>query len=185
MSRFSYALAAIISIYLTAPTLSAQASDEELKGAPPVRMDTPSGLPVPRFVSFKSDRTNCRLGPSFDHPVVAVFLRAGAPVDVVAETTDHWRKVRDQDGLECWVHQSTLRAVTHVLVLREVEIRTQPEDAAPATARLAEGVLARLLRSKRAWSLVSTDGVRGWARSEHLWGVSRAAAVSPVLSSRN
>jgi SH3-like domain-containing protein len=170
MPRPCLALLAVLALHLTAPPGSAQAPDETAEGPASVRTDTPSGLPVPRFVSFKSDRTNCRLGPSFEHPVVAVYLRAGAPVEVVAETTDHWRKVRDQDGLGCWAHQSTLRAVSHVLVLEEVAIRAQPEEASPARARLAEGVLARLIRSRQGWSLISAGGVKGWAPTGHLWG---------------
>ncbi len=178
MPRFSSAFAGAFALYLTAPLPMAQAieipaSDKVDQAPSPIRIDTPSGLPVPRFVSFKSGRTNCRLGPSLDHPVVAVYLRAGAPVKVVAETTDHWRKVKDQDGLECWAHQSTLRAVSHVLVTKEVGLREKPEDAAPEKARLAEGVLARLIRTQRDWSLVSAGGVKGWAPAGALWGADR------------
>src|SRR5438105_1200284 len=36
-----------------------------------------SGLPVPRYVSLKSDRVNLREGPSKDHRTVWVFQRAG------------------------------------------------------------------------------------------------------------
>jgi SH3-like domain-containing protein len=35
-----------------------------------------SGLPVPRYVSLKSDRVNLREGPSKDHRTVWVFQRA-------------------------------------------------------------------------------------------------------------
>ncbi len=38
---------------------------------------TASGLPVPRFVSLKSDRVNVRGGPTKDHDVAWVFTRAG------------------------------------------------------------------------------------------------------------
>lgn len=179
MPRFYCALLAALILHLTAPPVRAQATDEGSETPLAVRLDTPSGLPVPRFVSFKSERTNCRLGPSFEHPVVAVYLRAGAPARVVAETTDHWRKVRDQDGLECWAHKSTLRAVTHVLVLADVEVRARAEGAAPVRARLSEGVLARLIRSRSGWSLVAAGGVKGWARVEFLWGAGAGDAAGP------
>ena len=53
-----------------------------------------SGLPLPRYVSLKSDRVNLREGPSKDHRTTWVFLRAGLPVEITAEF-DIWRKVRD------------------------------------------------------------------------------------------
>ena len=57
----------------------------------------PSGkaaLPVPRFVSLKSDKVNVRRGPSTDQAIVWVFSRAGLPVEVISES-DNWRRVRD------------------------------------------------------------------------------------------
>ena len=52
-----------------------------------------SGLPLPRFVSLKSNRVNVRKGPSTDHAVEWVFSRAGLPVEVIAES-DNWRRGR-------------------------------------------------------------------------------------------
>lgn len=52
-----------------------------------------SGLPLPRYVSLKSDRVNLREGPSKDHRTTWVFERAGLPVEITAEF-DTWRKVR-------------------------------------------------------------------------------------------
>ena len=45
-----------------------------------------SGLPVPRFVSLKSDRVHVRGGPSRDHEVAWMFIRSGLPVEVTAES---------------------------------------------------------------------------------------------------
>jgi len=39
-----------------------------------------TGLPVPRYVSLKTDRVNLREGPSKDHRTAWVFQRAGLPV---------------------------------------------------------------------------------------------------------
>ena len=55
-----------------------------------------SGLPVPRFVSFKADKVNLRAGPTRDNDVTWVFTRAGLPVEIIAES-ENWRKIRDSD----------------------------------------------------------------------------------------
>src|SRR5919202_1304533 len=66
-----------------------------------------SGLPVPRFVSLKTDRVNLREGPSKDHRTAWVFQRAGLPVEIVAEF-ETWRRIRDAEGTEGWVLHSLL-----------------------------------------------------------------------------
>ena len=66
-----------------------------------------SGLPLPRFVSLKSNRVNVRRGPDKDHEVVWVYTRSALPVEITAEF-DNWRRVRDQDGTEGWVYHSLL-----------------------------------------------------------------------------
>lgn len=135
-----------------------------------VRLDTPSGYPVPRFVSLKDEETNCRIGPSFDHPVRYVFKRAGTPVLIVAESVDHWRKLRDPVGDECWVHQTTLKAQSHVLVSAAVSLKRRPEADAAVSARLGEGVLARLVKRKGDWLLVSAEKAQGWVATDEVWG---------------
>ena len=41
---------------------------------------TTSGLPVPRYVSLKSDHVNVRAGPTKDNDVAWVYTRSGLPV---------------------------------------------------------------------------------------------------------
>jgi SH3-like domain-containing protein len=44
-----------------------------------------SGLPIPRFVSTKHERTNVRTGPGVQYPIKWIYIRSALPVDVVAE----------------------------------------------------------------------------------------------------
>ena len=72
--------------------------------------DTPlgaSGLPVPRYVSLKSDHVNVRAGPTKDNDVAWVYTRSGLPVEITAEY-ENWRRVRDSEGAEGWVYHSLL-----------------------------------------------------------------------------
>lgn len=141
-----------------------------------LRLDTPSGYPVPRFLSLKGDETNCRSGPSLDHPVRYVFKRAGVPVLIVAESVDHWRKLRDPAGDECWVYSTTLRAQTHVLALHAVTLLRRPNADAPESAALAKGVLAKIIRRKKGWLLVSAGDAKGWIAAGEIWGGDALAA---------
>src|SRR5436305_4699840 len=66
-----------------------------------------SGLPIPRFVSLKSDKVNVRAGPTRDHDVAWIYTRAGLPVEITAEY-ENWRRIRDWEGAEGWVYHSLL-----------------------------------------------------------------------------
>src|SRR5437763_15259912 len=68
---------------------------------------TTSGLPVPSYVSLKSDHVNVRAGPTKDDDVAWVYTRSGLPVEVTADF-EHWRRVRDSEGAEGWVYHSLL-----------------------------------------------------------------------------
>ncbi len=68
-----------------------------------------TGLPVPRYVSLKTDRVNLREGPSKEHRTSWVFQRAGLPVEITAEF-ETWRRIRDSEGAEGWVLHSLLSA---------------------------------------------------------------------------
>ena len=63
---------------------------------------TPSGLPVPRYVSLKFDKVNARSGPGDDHRLLWVYHVRGLPVQVVAESNE-WRRICDPDGALSWV----------------------------------------------------------------------------------
>ena len=54
-------------------------------------------LPVPRFVSLRTDQVNFRAGPGFQYPVTWVYQRDGLPVEIIAEF-DVWRQLRAPDG---------------------------------------------------------------------------------------
>ena len=65
---------------------------------------TPSGMPVPRYVSLKFDKVNARAGPGDDHKLLFVYRVRGLPLQVIAETSE-WRRVCDPEGTLAWVHK--------------------------------------------------------------------------------
>lgn len=101
---------------------------------------------------------------------------------VVAESVDHWRKIRDSAGDECWAHRVTLRPQTHVLTVEETTLRRKPSVASGASAELARGVLARIDARKGEWLKLSADRgggkAGGWIKSAEVWG----GAIAPAAS---
>lgn len=132
-----------------------------------------SGLPLPRFVSLRSEEVNLRTGPGDRYPVEWVFRRRDLPVEVVAEF-NHWRKIRDGQGTEGWVHQSLLSGRRMVMVTgRTRSLRAAPADSAAPVAMLEAGVVARLAACPRngAFCRVEAAGFDGWLKRDEFWGV--------------
>ncbi len=134
-----------------------------------------SGLPVPRFVSLKADKTNLREGPSKDHRTTWVYQRAGLPVEITAEF-GMWRKVRDSDGTEGWVLHNLLsgRRTAIVAPWKKDSIFTlyirPAEDSAPV-ARLQPGVIGNIKICDGDWCEIYGEGFDGFIRQNNLWGV--------------
>ncbi|MEQ8605059.1 MAG: SH3 domain-containing protein [Marivibrio sp.] len=133
--------------------------------------DGETGRPIPRMVSLAADEVNVRTGPGIRFPVKWVFQREDMPVEVLAEY-ETWRKIRDWEGAEGWVHRAMLSGRATVLVIRpEVTLRRSPEETAPAVARLAEGMTARVDGCEGDWCRVEVRGYDGWLKRDGIWGL--------------
>lgn len=131
-----------------------------------------TNLPMPRYVSMKSNKSNVRRGPSLSHRIDWVFERRNMPLQITAEH-GHWRRVQDRDGAGGWVHYALLSGVRTVLIEQDMlAVRSRPEPQAPVAAAFELGVVARLGSCDEDWCRISAGGYRGWVRKENLWGVS-------------
>jgi SH3-like domain-containing protein len=139
-----------------------------------------TGLPVPRFVSLKSDRVNLRNGPGTEYPTSWVFRRAGLPVELLQEF-EAWRQVRDADGATGWVLQSMLSGRRTALVLPwevkaarpplNVPLRSAGREAASLVAHVEAGVIANVRSCDGRWCLLNIGEFKGYIEQKKLWGV--------------
>jgi SH3-like domain-containing protein len=160
--------------------LGASVAHAQDPGAPDPGKGTVSGLPIPRFVSLKSDEVNLRAGPGKDYPTQWVFRRAGLPVEIVKEF-DNWRQVRDADGVTGWVNQALLsgRRTAQVLpwdvkpgVARpKLELKSDDSERAQATALIEAGVIANLQSCDSRWCYVTVETYKGYVEQSKLWGI--------------
>lgn len=129
-----------------------------------------SGLPIPRFVALKSDDVNVRTGPGERYPISWVYKRDHFPVEIIEEF-DHWRKIRDMDGAEGWVHKNLLEGRRSAIVRGEVRvIRRAPDDKAAPLIRAEAGVIGKLLECKEHWCRIQIESRKGWIRKTHMFG---------------
>ena len=182
--------AALLLIGALASSAAARAAAPATPAAPAAPAGPEAGLgpvsklPVPRYVSLKTDRVNLREGPSKDHRTLWVFQRAGLPVEIVAEY-ETWRRIRDAEGTEGWVLHSLLSGRRTATVTPW----TKGDAAAPVAlygsaggdgevvARLQPGVIASVKACTAGWcrvvvALPAKGGdVDGYLKQDRLWGV--------------
>ena len=161
------------------PSPLAIAQQRAADAAPPASATGSSGLPVPRFVSLKSDRVHSRQGPGTDHKVLWVYRRAGLPVEVIREF-EGWRQIRDSEGAEGWVLQSLVSGRRTALIMPwelkgggspKVDLLSDDKAGAAPVAILEAGVIANIRSCDGRWCNVSVGDYRGYIEQKRLWGV--------------
>lgn len=144
----------------------------------------PSGLPLPRFATTRSEPINVRVGPGTKYEVAWTYLKSGIPVEIVQEF-DTWRKIRDVDGTEGWIHQNLLAGTragyaTPLLANGEIALRASQSDDASIRARLGAGFKVTIKQCDGSWCEVTAVGqdasqrsvtYSGYLHQEELWGV--------------
>lgn len=135
------------------------------------RRGSATGLPVPRFVALGSSEVNVRTGPGNQYPIAWVYQRRGLPVEIVAEF-EYYRKVRDRDGAEGWVHKNLLSGRRTALVVGQVRaLNRDPDPGAPPVMFAEPGVQGRLKSCRNDWCEMEISGRSGFIPRQHVYGV--------------
>ena len=145
-----------------------------LAGAGDVMPDgrpTPSGQPVPRWLTLKSDEVHARQGPGLDYRILWEYRAAGLPVQVIAETSE-WRKICDPEGAVVWVHRSVVSSRRSLFnpSAEEAPIRAGRSVESAERARLAPRALISVEACEEGWCEVRSRRVRRWVRTQGLFG---------------
>lgn len=138
----------------------------------------PSGLPLPRFASTRSDPVNVRVGPGTRYEIAWTYVKAGQPVEIIQEF-DTWRKIRDVEGDTGWVHQNLLSGRRVALVTpwanERTSLRRKADESSGVRAWLGSGFLVGISACEMSWCKVEARGAgksyAGYVRQEKLWGV--------------
>jgi SH3-like domain-containing protein len=150
--------------------------------AQPGRADSDSGLPLPRYASFKSNEVNLRAGAGETYPIQWVYQRAGMPVEIF-DQVDNWRRIRDYQGVVGWVSVNLLSSAKRTAIVIETR-RTLHETASetsPPVAYLDPSVIGRLLECGGDWCRLEVKDNEGrdhegWLKRSEIWGVTPTEA---------
>ena len=155
-------------------SITGSVSPAQLKGA--------SGLPIPRFVSLKTEKVNVRKGPSSDHAVAWVYQAKGLPLEITAEF-ETWRRVRDAEGAEGWILQNLLTGKRTALISpgnkgKFVDMVSEPSFHSSTVAKLATGVMGEIKSCDGTWCRIVANGYDGYVDQNMIWGAYPGEALN-------
>ena len=143
----------------------------------------PSGFEIPRFVSIRAHTTNVRTGPGTNYDVAWIFVKPDLPVEIIQEF-DTWRKIRDLDGSEGWVHKPLLTGKRSAYIApwdadAKVGLLAWDDENATVRAWLTSKYLVLVDSCDGKFCAVSAKNFAaegrstysGFVKQESLWGV--------------
>jgi len=121
--------------------------------------------PMLGYASLKVEGAPGRHGPGPEHRIDWIYERPGLPFEVTA-TSGPWRRVRDPDGAQVWIHARNLstQRTAYIAGSADVPLRTDPRTHARTLAILAPGVVARFTGCRGDWRRIAVAGRVGWVR---------------------
>ena len=145
----------------------------------PVRAQGPAdegetGLTIPRFVSLRSHHINARSGPGARYPIEWVYMQKSAPVEIIAEF-ELWRKIKDWQGSESWVHKSMLSGKRSVKVITPGENNVYAKDdfKAKIIAKVEDEVVGEIEKCpvNNSFCKIKFASITGWVPRQNLYGI--------------
>lgn len=162
---------ALASLILSLSVASAQSLPDEGE----------SGLALPRFASLRSNHINARSGPGARYPIEWVYMQKMAPVEIKAEF-ELWRKIKDWQGSESWVHKSMLSGKRSVKVISpgENNIYSKADYKSRIIAKVEDEVVGEVVKcpADNAFCLIKFETIEGWVPKGNLFGVYPDEVVS-------
>lgn len=145
-----------------------------------------TGLPLPRFVSIKSNEANLRSGPAKHYPIKLSYHCRNYPMELIAEF-ENWRLLRDIDNTQGWVHKGLISGIRNVIVKNnhvlsrkqlpyeipkaEMVLFRLPDEHSYPIVRVELGTVGRIKRCDLEWCKISIENYEAWIRKINLWGI--------------
>ncbi len=127
------------------------------------------------MLSIKSDKVNLRSGPGVKYSIKWEY-GSGFPVKVL-KRKGNWVQVKDFESDTGWVHKTLLQKQPQMIVKvnrgkeQKINIRSKPGTKNKIVGKAYYGVVFKTIGKQSDWVKVQHEsGVKGWIRSNLLWG---------------
>ena len=122
------------------------------------------------FLTLKNNKTNLRLGPSFDYPIKLIYNKKYLPV-IVLDKFGTWREIKDFKNNFGWIHISQLSKKKSAINIKNNSILyKKPTMYSKPIAKLETGRLVLIKKCKIEWCKINSGSYTGWIFKNALWG---------------
>ena len=125
-----------------------------------------------KFMSIDKKEANLRIGASTDYPIILRYNTLNLPLIILEEESD-WKKIRDIEENEGWVHKRWLSNKRYGIINSKyenhVQIYKKPEGK--IIGKVGENNIVFLNECIKDWCLVEIGLYSGWINKINIWGV--------------
>lgn len=129
---------------------------------------------IPRMASIRSNNINGRTGPGARYPIEWIYAQRNAPLEIVAEF-ELWRKVKDWENSESWVHTAMLspKRTVKVITPGENNIYAKSDYDSKILAKVEDGVVGDVKKceSSSNFCLIKFSSIEGYIAKTNLFGI--------------
>ena len=120
-------------------------------------------------MAIQSNVANIRSGPNLEEAVLWKVEKY-FPV-IILEKKGDWRRFRDFEGDQGWIHASLLGPIKTVIVKADhCNLRTGPGTQYDIAFTVNKGIPFKVLQTKGKWLQVQhADGDSGWIHKKLVW----------------
>ncbi len=87
------------------------------------------------------------------------------------EESQNWRRVRDPDGDEVWVHARMLTKTDTVMLQNVTPLRKKIDPSSITLAQIDRGVVAKIEKCEASSCRIEAQNHKGWVDKSALWGL--------------
>ena len=99
----------------------------------------------PKYASLKKDRVYLRWNASFDAPIKFIYQKKNLPI-LIIDKYDVWKKVRDIEGMEGWIHTSMISNKKTFINNKEQKLLKYKDNDKIINAIVKKGVVGKIIK---------------------------------------
>ena len=122
------------------------------------------------FLTFRNDKVNLRIGPSFNDPIKIIYKKKYLPL-LVKDKSENFRKIQDHENNSGWIHISQLSKKKSGITIQDTILYKRSTVYSKPLAKIETGRLLLILKCKDEWCKAKTNDYKGWVKKESLWGL--------------
>ena len=126
----------------------------------------------PKYASLKKDRVYLRWNASFEAPIKFIYQKKNLPI-LIIDKYDVWKKVRDIDGDEGWIHKSMISNKKTFINKKEQNLFKYKDNNEIIIAIIKEGVVGKIISCENILCKVKIKPYKGWVEKKYLWGMKK------------